>query len=262
MTLLSILLFELVEEPARRLVLRAAGLERHREGDPAPARPLRWAAAAAVAFVLALQGLGLVLAARPPLSLSDVRGAGLGESEVVEVEGSQIRRSADTWLVRLPRRWREGWRGDDRAPTALRVFADGRALPFSRKPSRGGEPAAFLPGPRSGSLALRLPETPATLVIVNETPVVKLRLALVRVRGAAGPLFAVGLALAVSFVLAARAPWPPRAAFAAALCGLAAFPLPPAILTAAAAGLAVLAFSPRRDRRTALEGTLPRGSSR
>jgi hypothetical protein len=92
-----------------------------------------------------------------------------------------VRAGEEVFFVRLPRRWREGWREDDRAPTALRVFVDGAAVPFTRQePPRTRVPAAFFRGPRAGSLALRLQAPPADVVIVNETPYVKARVYLAR----------------------------------------------------------------------------------
>jgi peptidoglycan/LPS O-acetylase OafA/YrhL len=173
LTAVSVLLYELVEEPARKFILRRAGLEARVPSGRAP-RLARLGAAAVVAVAVAGQTGSLALSSlgrtQGPVTLAEVAAAGVGSADLLHVRGSEASWGRDVLLVGLPRRWREGWADDLHAPSALRVFVDGTPLPFTRaEPDRGG-PAAFYRGPRAEYLALRVDSDPERVVVVRETP--------------------------------------------------------------------------------------------
>jgi peptidoglycan/LPS O-acetylase OafA/YrhL len=169
----SVLLYELVEEPARKLILRRAGLEAHTPSRRAT-RLARLGAAAAVAFAVAGQSGSWVLSAlgrtHGPVTLAEVAAAGVGAPDLLHLRGSDAAWGRDVLLVGLPRRWREGWADDLHAPSALRVFVDGAPLPFSRDEPDTDGPAAFYRGPRAEYLALRVDADPGRVVVVRATP--------------------------------------------------------------------------------------------
>jgi len=225
MTLVSAALYELVEEPARKLVLRVAGLEKRAVAAPrAPiSTPIRLATAGVLALSLALQCATWAMAslsrAAGPVPLEELRAAGLRDTDVHQALHNDVRWGRDVILAGIPRRWREGWRHDLRAPSGLYVFADGRAIPFSRREPAGDETAAFFRGPRAEHLAVRLTAMPQDLTLIRRWPPTEVRLHLSRLRqsprecAAVGVLFAVVLALA--FVALRRLA--PRPALALAL---------------------------------------------
>jgi len=225
MTLVSAALYELVEEPARKLVLRVAGLEKRAVAAPrAPiSTPIRLATAGVLALSLALQCATWAMAslsrAAGPVPLEELRAAGLRDTDVHQALHNDVRWGRDVILAGIPRRWREGWRHDLRAPSGLYVFADGRAIPFSRREPAGDETAAFFRGPRAEHLAVRLTAMPQDLTLIRRWLPTEVRLHLSRLRqsprecAAVGVLFAVVLALA--FVALRRLA--PRPALALAL---------------------------------------------
>jgi peptidoglycan/LPS O-acetylase OafA/YrhL len=202
MIALSVLLYELVEEPARRLVLRLAG-------DPQgePARGTAWGTGLLAALSLAVLVGGWALLVGPrlgPVSMDEVRAA-TTERSVHAVSGNDLRRGRDVHLVGVPRRWREGWGDDLRAPRELLVYVEGRQVPFTRHEPSGHGEAAFYRGPRAEYLALRTAAA-QDVVLVNLTPALGVAVRLNRL-GADAPAALVVLALVslLVAVLAARA---------------------------------------------------------
>jgi peptidoglycan/LPS O-acetylase OafA/YrhL len=187
----SALLYELVEEPTRRFVLRRAGRTEPAETAEATAmrRPIgSWRLAGAVAAVAAIAVPAAILAlpsasTRGPATLAEVLAASPAPDDVLRPAPSAARPDGDAWLVRLPEEWGENWASRDaRAPSALYVFGDGTPIPFTRGEPKAPGPAAFFRGPRKGSLALRVASVPGEIVIVRERPAVRVRLALARWR--------------------------------------------------------------------------------
>jgi peptidoglycan/LPS O-acetylase OafA/YrhL len=226
----SVLLYELVEEPARKLILRRAGLAR-REPAAEASRPVRLAAAAVVALAVAgqsgswaLSSLGRTLG---PVTLTEVAAAGVPDADVLRVPVADASRGRDVLLLGLPRRWREGWADDLHPPSALRVFADGAPVAFSRREPEGPGRAAFYRGPRAEYLALRLDSYPRHLLVVRETPGLAARVQGRRllespsVLAAIVACFALALALARAALRGRRAAW--RLAVTGGLLALAAW---------------------------------------
>lgn len=173
MTLVCIALYELVEEPGRRLVLRVTGLER-RGGEGLISGPM---ARLAVASLIAIGLLGAGTAwtmralrqAMGTVTLAEIEAIGPSADDILRVDRDALE-PGKGWSIKLPRRWRDGWRDDDRAPTDLRVFVDGAGIPFSPGEPAPGGPAAFFRSARSSFLALRLDAQPQKVVVINDGP--------------------------------------------------------------------------------------------
>jgi len=227
-TAVSAILYELVEEPARHLILRTAGLERSAPRAVAPTLA-RLGAAAALAVSIASQAATWAVASVSeslgPVTLSELREAGVGGRDLITapVEALSTGRHG-VLVVGLPRAWREGWGDDLHAPSRLRVFVDGAPLPFFRRePARHGE-AAFFRRPRAAMLSVRPSGTPAEIVVVRESLVVAIGVHLARLLRAPLEVLAVaGLFVAVlalaAIALRGRSP-SPRVAIAVALGSL------------------------------------------
>jgi peptidoglycan/LPS O-acetylase OafA/YrhL len=209
MTLVSAALYELIEEPARTLILRWTGLERPAATPHlAPSTVSRLLTAGVVAFSLAAQCATWAVAALSeslgPIAFEELIDAGLRETDILQVTADDARWGRDVWLVGIPRRWREGWGNDLRAPSGLHVFVDGRSVPFSRREPPGEHVAAFFRGPRAEHLALRASERPSALVVARECPIVMTRVHLARLLDAPRETAAVAAlflaVLAVGFV--------------------------------------------------------------
>jgi peptidoglycan/LPS O-acetylase OafA/YrhL len=227
MTLISAALYELIEEPARRLILRMAGLAERSETSAPPQRESLWTrfgAPGVLAFSVALQcatwAVSALAASRGPVTLEELSAAGLHASDRVLVDTDAARWSRDVLLVALPAHWREGWGEDLRAPGGLHVFMEGKPIPFSRREPAGDEAAAFFRGPRAESLALRVSEVPDTVVVARGRPLVATRVEWARVTTAPRQV----LAVSVLFV----------AVFAAGLFGLRGLAPRPAVVLALA----------------------------
>ena len=204
MTLVSAALYELVEEPARKLILRLAGLERDSPA-PAPSASLaRPAGALALGLALAVQGVswGVVALDRRlgPVTLDELRAAGLRETDFHEVLDARWGR--EVVLAGVPRRWREGWRHDLRAPSGIHVFVEGESVAFSRREPAGPGRAAFFRGPRAEHLALRVDRVPAGVVLVRQWPLTEARVRLSRWWRSPADALAVGALLALCAGLA------------------------------------------------------------
>jgi len=265
-TAVSAILYELVEEPARRLILRAGGRER---GAPHRAAPglARLGAAALLALALATQSATWAVASVSeslgPVTLPEVRAAGVKARDAMTLPADALSTGpGGVLLVGLPRAWREGWGDDLHAPSRLRVFADGAPLPFFRREPAGRREVAFFRRPRAAMLSVRAAAAPAELVVVRESPLVSARVQLSRLLSlpheatAVAALFAAVLLLA-TIALGARSP-SPRVMMAAALASIVAWralelydrPWGPVLLAAECAALMLVAVRAASARRT------------
>jgi len=224
----SAILYELVEEPARRLILRAGGRERSAPRRAAPALA-RLGAAAMLALSLAAQSatwaVASVSGSLGPITLPEVRAAGVKARDAMTLRAEELSTGpGGVLLVGLPRAWREGWGDDLHAPSRLRVFADGAPLPFFRREPVGRNEVAFFRRPRAAMLSVRPAAWPAELVVVRESPLVSAKVQLSRLLSlpheatAVAALFAAVLVLA-TIALGARSP-SPRVMIAAALASI------------------------------------------
>lgn len=227
-TAVSAILYELVEEPARRLILRAGGLERSAPRRAAPALG-RLGAAAMLALSLAAQSATWAVASVSeslgPITLPEVRAAGVKARDSMILPTEALSSGpGGVLLVGLPRAWREGWGDDLHAPSRLRVFADGTPLPFFRREPAGRNEVAFFRRPRAAMLSVRAAASPAELVVVRESPLVSAKVQLSRLLSlpheatAVAALFAAVLVLA-TIALGARSP-SPRVMIASALASI------------------------------------------
>jgi peptidoglycan/LPS O-acetylase OafA/YrhL len=207
LTAVSLVLYELVEEPARRLVLRVAGLDRE---TPAPSRMpalVRVAAAFGLAGAVAIQCATWAIASASSemglVTLQEIEAAAPAADDVmtVSVDAAALGRDG-ALLVGFPRRWLEGWGDDLRAPSALRVFVDGRPLPFSRREPASPEPAAFFRGPRAELLAVRVSDRPREIRVVRESPLLAARVGAARLLASSPEAPAVAASFAAVLILA------------------------------------------------------------
>jgi len=266
-TAVSAILYEFVEEPARRLILRTGGLER---GSPSRAAPAfaRLGAAAALALSLASQSatwaVASVSGSLGPVTLAEVRAAGVRTRDLMTVPAEALSAgSGGVLLVGLPRAWREGWGDDLHAPSRLRVFADGTPVPFFKREPAGGGEGAFFRRPRAAMLSVRATSAPAELVVVRESPLISAKVQLTRLLSlsheavAVLALFAAVLVLA-TIALGARSP-SPRVMVAAALATMVLWralelydrPWGPVLLTAECAAVMLVAIRAASSRRFA-----------
>jgi peptidoglycan/LPS O-acetylase OafA/YrhL len=266
-TAVSAILYELVEEPARRLILRTGGLERSSPGRTAPALA-RLGAAAALALSLASQSASWavtsVSGSLGPVTLAEVRAAGVRARDWMTLPAEALSRGpGGVLLVGLPRAWREGWGDDLHAPSRLRVFADGTPLPFFRRePARRGD-VAFFRRPRAAMLSVRAASAPTQLVVIRESPLISANVQLTRLRSrppeavAVSALFAAVLVLG-TIALGARS-LSPRVMVAAALGALVLWralelyerPWGPVLLSAECAAVMIVAIRAASSRRFA-----------
>ena len=270
MTAVSALLYELVEEPGRRLVLRVLG----REPRP-PARRAAARRAPAWAFVVVtLLLVSVQIAAWAEAHASARRGLPTIEESrraavslpdrIVTVSADGLpARVVDDAVVRrvpIPDRWMIGSGEDRRAPPSLLVYADGAPVPFERRAEDvADEPTgAHFRGPRATFVDVRTPrgEEPDRLTLVRSDPLFATALLAVRVAATPGllPIVAATVLLALGIAWFAFSRWRPGfrgAASVALACGagfllaeLHALAWAPAIV--AAEMLAVAALARRR----------------
>ena len=205
MTAVSALLYELVEEPGRRLVLRVLG----REGHPGPrtAAARRAPAWAFVSVTLLLVSVQIAAWAEahasarkglPTIDESRLAAVSLSDRIVtVPAEGLPVRAVADGIVRRvpIPDRWMIGTGEDRRAPPSLLVYADGAPIPFERRAEDvADEPTgAHFRGPRATFVDVRTPhgEEPDRLTLVRRDPLFAVALFAVRIGGAPGLLLTV-----------------------------------------------------------------------
>jgi hypothetical protein len=218
MNVVSALLFELVEEPARETLLDAW------RGRPSPGprgeRRFLLSSAVVVAALLAQYAVW-VIASLPPVDEARVdRVLGAGSDQVLRatlVVDPPDRREPRVWL---PASWRLGPSSNSRPPFALLVFVDGRAVPFlgTERPT-GPEVCAYYRRGRTDYLSFQI-DAAARITVVNHTPLAASALAWSRVREA--PLFAafpLALLSAVGFLWwkARLRIWMPRTSLALAV---------------------------------------------
>ena len=266
-TAVSAILYELVEEPARRLILRTGGLERSSPGRTAPTL-VRLGAAAALALSLASQSATWAVASVSeslgPVTLAEVRAAGVRARDLMTLPAEALSTGRGGVLqVGLPRAWREGWGDDLHAPSRLRVFADGAPLPFFRREPAGRGEVAFFRRPQAAMLSVRTASGPAEIVVVRESPLVSANVQLTRLlslpheAAAVAALFAAVLLLG-TIALGGRL-LSPRVMVAAALGALVLWralelydrPWGPVLLTAECAAVMLVAIRAASSRRFA-----------
>jgi peptidoglycan/LPS O-acetylase OafA/YrhL/lysophospholipase L1-like esterase len=200
---MSALLFELVEEPARRAILRRFGVPGREESEARPSSALRWATAGLLAALVAWQWGSYTLTsltrARGAVSLTEITEAGVDPGDVTRADLA----AEPGRVVRLPAAWGEPGRRL-RAPRPLRVFADGTPIPFFRhEPDPGTVPAAaFYRGPAAAVIGLHLPESVRELVVVRDTLPLSLRLTARRLASSPGDALML-LVLVVAMLAAA-----------------------------------------------------------
>ena len=266
-TAVSAILYELVEEPARRFILRTSGLEKSPPRRAVPALA-RLGAAAALALSLAAQSASWAVASVSeslgPVTLSEVRAAGARARDLMTLPAETLPTGpGGVLLVGLPRAWREGWGDDLHAPSRLRVFADGDPLPFFRREPAGRGDIAFFRRPRAAMLSVRVAAAPAELVVVRESPLVSASVPLARLlsrpheASAVAALFAAVLLLAM-IALGARSS-SPRVMVMAALASIVWWralelydrPWGPVLLAAECAAVMLVAIRAASSRRAA-----------
>ncbi len=246
MTLVSALLYELVEEPARRLVMK---LWPGREGSsvrtsrrvPPGRRTPAWVLVLVAGMAVLLQaavwaGAHRDAAGSPP-SLAETRRAATALADrVVEVPADRLdfraRPQGLSYRVPIPDRWMIGTVDDRRAPPSLLVYADGEPIPFERRLAEVDTEApgavAFLRGPRVTvvNVETRGAAPLSNVTLVRKDPVLAAALHLRRALESPRTLVAVGALGAAGVVAAwlAFRHWRPgiraSAALAFATCGV------------------------------------------
>ena len=280
MTLVSAILFEWVEEPARRLVMRLWPAERSPDPPSATrARPRTspaWAIVSLVAACALVQATAWAdsrLAARrgPPTVHEAQQVASSMPDRIVAVPSSTLLSQAtpdgSRHRVPIPDSWMIGTESDRRAPPSLLVFADGRSVPFERRasdldPSLAG---AHYRGPRTSFVELWLPSgaPPSQVTLVRHDPPLALGLLAGRL-ASSPPLLAV---IACVVAGAAAAAWlyharrrPRLGSAAPILCAVSAFFLlaevherawAPLVIGAELLALSALAWARRSPRASA-----------
>jgi peptidoglycan/LPS O-acetylase OafA/YrhL len=187
MTLVSALLFELVEEPGRQLVLRCWPKGRRAAASPAPSSTAPgWACVAAVvaagavqaaswagARVQAWQGLPTLAEAQRAVGTLDGRVA---YPPVV----LRARPDGPSHRVPIPASWMMGTETDRRAPPSLLVYVDGEPVPFDRRANEVASSAvsAHYRRPRTSFVELRMPPgaVPSEVALVLYDPLLAARL--------------------------------------------------------------------------------------
>jgi peptidoglycan/LPS O-acetylase OafA/YrhL len=256
MSVVAALLFELVEEPARRTVL---ALWRQRSLPTAQSSLGRGLSAAILLAALAAQHTLWAVCALPAADeAAVVEQLGPGSQHLVRAAVPEPAAEGTEPRVQLPASWWRGPRGDRLSPRSLLVFVDGKQVPFlGVRPEAGAEPYAYYRRPRTDYLSLEI-DPPAMVTVVNHAPLVALALTWSRV--AKAPLLpVVPLVLLAGAAFAAfrnrRAGfWKPQfsLAVAAALlvawifCGLHLYWWAPLALGLELAALGWLALSARR----------------
>jgi peptidoglycan/LPS O-acetylase OafA/YrhL len=212
MTLVSAFLYELVEEPGRKLVLRVWRRGKSASGSPAastehrPRETPAWAFVATVAAVAVVQA-GAWAGARAhawqglPSLAEAQRAAGPLEDRVVSP--SVVARAGSdgpSHRVPIPESWMIGAGDDQRAPPSLLVYLDGRPVPFHRR-AEGLPPSpasAYYRRPRTSFVELSVPASavPSEVTLVLHDPPLAARLLAQRLASRPSLLGAVALAAA------------------------------------------------------------------
>jgi hypothetical protein len=220
MTLVSALLYELVEEPGRRLVMRVWPLGRARESKPKAATRGRrdtpaWGLVLVVTVAAMTQAAAWAgarsAARRGPPTLAESQGAARSFADRIVVLPAQrleprVVAQGTLHRVPIPEAWMIGTASDRRAPPSLLVYADGRPIPFER-PVAGvatSPPSAHLRGPRMTFVELRMPHgaLPSEITLVRHDPLFAGTLFARRIAGSVWPLGIIGLTLAAAIASA------------------------------------------------------------
>jgi peptidoglycan/LPS O-acetylase OafA/YrhL len=247
MTLVSALLYELVEEPARRLVTRVwpggrSSVPERREprGRLTPAWvPVVVASVAALLQAAAWAAHRDAMGSLPPSLAETRRAATVLADRIVEwpadLLDSRARLQGLSYRVPIPERWMIGTVDDRRAPPSLFVYADGEGIPFERRVTEAvigtSEAIAYMRGPRMTFVSLEVPGgTPLSRVtLVRQDPVLAGALHVRRVAASPWSLGAIGALGATAFAAACVAfrHWRPglRASAALAFASCSAFVL-------------------------------------
>jgi peptidoglycan/LPS O-acetylase OafA/YrhL len=288
MTLVSALLYELVEEPGRRLVLRLWSPGERRpprrhapsEGPSRARAARRWALAAVVAAAALVQA-GAWAGARahawrglPTLAEAHQAASGLGD-RVAAGQSIVLRREPEgtSPRVAIPESWMIGPEDDRRAPPSLLVYVDGEPVPFNRRLAEAdlASPAgAHYRRPRTTFVELRLPPgaAPTDVTLVRHDPLVAARLLARRV--AAQPALLAAVAAAAAAGAAAgwllHGWWRPRLRPAAALAlaastafllaGVHVYGWAPLLIALELLALGALALASKRARGAGRPGAL------
>jgi len=176
MSLVSALLFELVEEPARETILAVWRGRSVRALLPARTDLARGLAVAVLLGALTLQHGLWTFGAMDPVDEAQVeRVLGPESGDVLRATIDAPRDGGEPRLW-LPEAWRRGRPGDQRPPPSLLVFVDGRPVPFlGAQPPTGPEATAYYRRSRAEYLRLQV-EPPAAVTVVNLGPLVALAL--------------------------------------------------------------------------------------
>jgi peptidoglycan/LPS O-acetylase OafA/YrhL len=207
MTVVSALLYELVEKPARRLILRAAGLRIPLSWNA----PERWRlllsaglGAALLLFVITTgAAVHLVRRGAPVAAAEAVRAsAGRPDSALAVSLRSAERRGDDLRRVTLP----EAWQGTPLV--GLFAYVDGRPVPFTvGEPGPGDGASVFTRSLRAGSVLIRCPPETACSDALLVRPDRRLIQSIGIRRLAAAPVILIGIgalaALWIALLLAA-----------------------------------------------------------
>jgi peptidoglycan/LPS O-acetylase OafA/YrhL len=238
MTAVSALLYELVEEPARRLVLRMWPSVRARHAKaPEPEGVSRkrdapvWALILVTSIAALLQTAawagGRVTSRRGPPTLAESqRAAQVLPDRLVAVpvsgQGPRALPEGSRYRVPIPETWMIGAHGDRRAPPSLLVYADGETIAFERRPSGDPSPAtAYLRGPRTTFVEVLLAKgaEPNQVTLVRHDPLIAGTLLVQRIGDSFSLLGVIAAAVAAAGVTAGFSfrGWRPAVSAAAAL---------------------------------------------
>jgi peptidoglycan/LPS O-acetylase OafA/YrhL len=276
MTLVSALLYELVEEPGRRLVMRVWPRGKARDSKPKAATRGRrdtpaWASVLIVSVAAMMQAAAWAGARsatrRGPPTLAESQGAARSFGDRIVVLPAQrleprVVAQGTRHRIPIPETWMIGTASDRRAPPSLLVYADGQPIPFERRAAgvAASPPSAHLRGPRTTFVELHMPRgaLPAEVTVVRHDPLLAGTLFARRIAGSAWPLGIIGMALAAAIGCARLSfrGWRPgfRASAAVALmactifilCEVHVAPWAPAIMAAELLAVCVVARIKRR----------------
>jgi peptidoglycan/LPS O-acetylase OafA/YrhL len=216
MSAVSAVLFEVVEEPGRRLVLRWWPSASEGGGKASPAAPHRLRAAFLALVLLVSIGYQAATWASGTLhrqygqpSLQEVdRAVGEDPSAVITVQLPEAAGPVAAHRVPLPEEWLLGRGEDRRAPTSLLVYLEGRPVPFQRRApdaplDAGDGPLAYFKRPRAAVLDVHMPVArEAELAVVRNDAWTALSLQGARLRRTPAVLFPFAAVLLAALAVA------------------------------------------------------------